>query len=63
VDVDPAKNMRDFAVKHGAGDALLIFGHDRMGAGTWFLRIAVIATRAGVYTIEQFFLALSKAEG
>jgi hypothetical protein len=70
---DPAKNMRDFPatntrdvpVEHGTGDALLIFGYDRIGAGrlapagSWpergaqFLRIAIIAARAEMYTIEQ----------
>jgi hypothetical protein len=64
VDVDPAKNTRDFPatntrdfpVQHGAGDAFLVFGHHRRVAGTGFLGIAVISARAGMYTIEQFFL-------
>jgi hypothetical protein len=45
--------MRDFAVEHGTGDALLVFGHNRMGAGTGFLGIAVMATRARVHGGNQ----------
>ena len=57
MDVDPAKNMRDFAVEHGAGDAFLVFGHNRMGTRAGFLRIAIIAAWAGMYTIEHIFHA------
>jgi hypothetical protein len=63
VDIDPAKNTRDFAVKHGTGDAFLVFGHNRMVTGTRFLRIAIIAARAGIYTIEHIFRAWQMVKG
>ena len=53
MDVDPAKNMRDFPVEQGAGNPFLVFGHSRMGAGAGFLRIAVISTRSRVHRRDE----------
>jgi hypothetical protein len=58
-------DARDFdvdvhVVQHRAGDALLAFGHGRMIADAMFSGITIIRARAGNYTIEPFFLVLSK---
>ncbi len=55
--------MNIYPVEHGTGDALLVFCHGRMGAGTGFLRVAVIAAWAGLHTKTQFFRVQSKASG
>ena len=39
----PLKPMRDFPVQHQAVDALLVFGHSRMGAG----RLALAGVHRG----------------
>jgi len=44
-----------FSVQQRAGGALLILGDGAGRAGARFDRIAVIAARAGVYTIEHIF--------
>jgi hypothetical protein len=43
-------------IKKRTGDALLIFGHDRMGAGAGLLCIPIKSTWTGMYTIELFLL-------
>ncbi|WP_345107928.1 hypothetical protein [Candidatus Villigracilis vicinus] len=42
------------AVKQWTGDAFLVFSDDGWGAGTGFLRISKITTRAGVYIRASF---------
>jgi hypothetical protein len=50
------------AVKQWTGDSLLVFGDDGWCAGTGFLRISMIATWAGVYTIERVFCVRQKSK-
>ena len=51
------------AVQQWTGDSFLVFRHHRLRTGAGFLRIAIESTRAGVYTIEQFFRALLEIGG
>jgi hypothetical protein len=49
VDVNP--------VEHGTGDAFLIFGYGRWGAGTGLFVTPKMATRTGIPTIKRIFHA------
>jgi hypothetical protein len=58
VDVDPARNMRDFPVEHGTGNTLWVLGNDSRSTPTSYLWVRKPAAEAGLYINGHKFFRL-----